>query len=60
MEYIQENKFPHYVSDGTGRDFYVTCNEGGNVRVPRWRDEVGHKFRSSLRDYHKLPAVHIF
>lgn len=38
IQYVQENKFPHYISDGSGRDFYVTCNEGGNTRVPRWRD----------------------
>ena len=57
QEYFPENKFPHYISDGSGRDFYVTSNDGGNVRVPRWRDEVGFKFRSTLRDYHKLPSV---
>ena len=56
-EYAPESKFPHYISDGSGRDFYVSCNDGGNVRVPRWRDEVGFKFRSTLREYHKLPTV---
>jgi hypothetical protein len=38
IEYIAENKFVHYISDGSGRDFYVTQNDGGNVKVPRWRD----------------------
>ena len=52
-----DNKFTHYVSDGSGRDFYVTTNEGGNVTVPRWRDKVDFKFKSSLREYNKLPVV---
>lgn len=54
---MAENKFTHYISDGSGRDFYITSNDGGNVRVPRWRDEVGHKFRATLREYPKLPLV---
>ena len=32
------NKFVHYVSDGTGRDFYVGSTEGGNSCPFRWRN----------------------
>ena len=32
------NKFVHYVSDGSGRDYYVGSNEGGNSTTFRWRN----------------------
>jgi hypothetical protein len=34
------NKFVHYVSDGSGRDFYVGSNEGGNSTTHRWRNQT--------------------
>lgn len=52
-----ENKFPHYISDGSGRDFYVTNDEGGNSNVHRWRNHVDFRFKSSLRSYNKIRVV---
>ena len=52
-----ENRFPHYISDGSGRDFYVTHNEGGNSSVHRWRNQVDFRFKSQLRDYRKIRQV---
>lgn len=43
------NHFKHYTSDGTGRDHYVTCNEGGNIQPYRWTDQPDLKFKNSLR-----------
>ena len=56
------NKFVHYVSDGTGRDFYVGSNEGGNSNVYRWRNQTEHYFRNTLRNSKPLPNVlfHLF
>ena len=51
------SKFTHYTSDGSGRDFYVSSNEGGNVHVPSWRDKVDFKFKSQLRSYNKTNNV---
>lgn len=52
-----ENHFPHYISDGSGRDFYVTNNEGGNSHVHRWRNHVDYRFKSTLRDYNRIRTV---
>mgnify|MGYP000858817068 CR=1 FL=1 len=51
------NKFVHYVSDGSGRDFYVALTNGGNSHPHRWRNETEHYFRQTLRDTKKLPKV---
>lgn len=32
------NKFVHYISDGSGRDYYVASTEGGNSKPFRWRN----------------------
>ena len=53
------NKFPHYVSDGSGRDFYVKNTEGGNSCPFRWRDLTDFRFRSSLRGHDPFPNVKI-
>jgi hypothetical protein len=53
------NKFVHYVSDGSGRDFYVASTEGGNSNPHRWRNQTEHYFRNSLRDNQKLVRVPI-
>lgn len=47
----------HYVSDGSGRDFYVTSTEGGNSNPHRWRNETEYYFRNTLRNNKKLPMV---
>lgn len=52
-----ENNFPHYISDGSGRDFYVTHNEGGNSHVHRWRDHTDFRFKSSLRNHQRIRMV---
>jgi hypothetical protein len=31
------NKFVHYISDGSGRDYYVGSTEGGNSNPFHWR-----------------------
>ena len=54
------NKFVHYVSDGSGRDFYVALTNGGNSNPHRWRNETEHYFRNTLRDTQKLPKVYPF
>lgn len=51
------NKFVHYISDGSGRDFYVGLTEGGNSTPHRWRNHTEFRFRSSLRDHMRLPNV---
>jgi hypothetical protein len=51
------NKFVHYVSDGSGRDFYVASTEGGNSNPFRWRNETELYFRNTLRNNQKLPNV---
>ncbi|CAM6005464.1 unnamed protein product [Sphagnum balticum] len=51
------NKFVHYISDGSGRDHYVTSTEGGNSDPFRWRNQTEFRFRSSLRDNQRLPSV---
>ena len=53
------NKFPHYVSDGSGRDLYVGSNEGGNSCPFRWRDQSDFFFKNSLRNHDPLPSVYI-
>lgn len=51
------NKFPHYVSDGSGRDYYVTSTEGGNSCPFRWRNQTDALFKSTLRSHNPLPNV---
>ena len=51
------NKFVHYISDGSGRDFYVGSTEGGNSNPHRWRNETDFYFKNTLRDNQKLPNV---
>lgn len=53
------NKFPHYISDGSGRDFYVKNTEGGNSVPFRWRDQTDYMFKSTLRSHAEMPSVHI-
>lgn len=52
------NNFPHYISDGSGRDFYVKNNEGGNNMPFKWRDQTGFFFKSTLRGHQPFPNVH--
>lgn len=54
-QYGASNKFPHYVSDGSGRDYYVKQTEGGNSQPFRWRNETDYKFKSSLRGHDPFP-----
>ena len=54
------NKFPHYVSDGSGRDFYVKNTEGGNSCPFRWRNLTDFKFKSSLRAHDPFTDVFNF
>jgi len=49
-----ENKFVHYVSDGSGRDFYVSSTEGGSTVPFKWRNETNYKFISNLRGENKF------
>lgn len=51
------NKFVHYISDGSGRDFYIGSTEGGNSHPHRWRNQTEHYFRNTLRDIRPLPKV---
>jgi hypothetical protein len=51
------NKFVHYVSDGSGRDFYVGSTEGGNSNPHCWRNETDFYFKNTLRGHAKLPKV---
>ena len=51
------NKFVHYVSDGSGRDFYVALSDGGNSKPHRWRNQTEFFFRNTLRNNQKLPKV---
>ena len=51
------NKFPHYVSDGSGRDFYVTSTEGGNSCPFNWRNQTDFFFKSTLRRHAINPNV---
>ena len=54
------NKFPHYISDGSGRDNYVKNTEGGNSIPFRWRDQTDFYFKSTLRSHAEMPNVHYF
>ena len=54
------NKFVHYISDGSGRDYYVGSTEGGNSNPHRWRNNTEFYFRNTLRDNQKLPKVKIY
>lgn len=45
---IMHAKPVHYRSDGSGRDFYVTCNEGGLAHQPSFWG-VTKDFKRSLR-----------
>lgn len=51
------NKFPHYVSDGTGRDYYVGSTEGGNSAPFRWRNQTDYYFKNTLRNHNPFPSV---
>lgn len=51
------NKFVHYISDGSGRDFYVGLTEGGNSHPHSWRNQTEHYFRNTLRSNQPLPKV---
>eukprot|EP01017_Pseudomicrothorax_dubius_P033094 TRINITY_DN4393_c0_g1_i2.p1 TRINITY_DN4393_c0_g1~~TRINITY_DN4393_c0_g1_i2.p1 ORF type:complete len:158 (-),score=21.52 TRINITY_DN4393_c0_g1_i2:163-636(-) len=49
-------KYSHYAPDGTGRDFYIKCDEGG--QSPRFRDYSPHSILAgSLRTDRKRPPV---
>ena len=50
-------KFPHYISDGSGRDFYVKKTDGGNSRPFSWRDKTDFKFKASLRGHPEMQSV---
>jgi len=54
---ISNLKFVHYISDGSGRDFYVGLTEGGNSDPHRWRNQTEFRFRSSLRNHNPMPSV---
>lgn len=56
LESTGNNRFVHYVSDGTGRDNYVGRTEGGNATPYDWKETTEHRFLASLRTP-KLPAV---
>ncbi|CAD8074848.1 unnamed protein product [Paramecium sonneborni] len=42
-------KFQHYPNDGSGRDFYITCNEGGQLQ-----NQKKFNFLLNLRSYNKM------
>ena len=46
-----------YISDGSGRDHYITCNAGG--LKPRVGKSVIDHFRSTLRDYEPATMVNL-
>ena len=54
-QYGASNKFPHYISDGSGRDYYVKNTEGGNSTPFRWRDQTDYFFKSTLRSHAEFP-----
>lgn len=51
------NRFHHYHSDGTGRDYYVKSTDGGNSHPFRWRNQSDFQFKSSLRERDPLYKV---
>jgi hypothetical protein len=56
-QFGDSNRFPHYISDGSGRDFYVKSTEGGNSHPFRWRNQTDYRFKNSLRGHNPFPNV---
>ena len=53
------NRFPHYVSDGSGRDYYVKSTEGGNSVPFDWRNQTDLLFRNTLRSHKPMTTVRV-
>ncbi len=56
----ERGKFNHYTSDGSGRDFYITSNEGGNSFPFRWRNQTDFRYKNGLRNHSSLCTVNCY
>ena len=52
---VMHSKPIKYPQDGSGRDYYIKCTDGGLSALTRKDFEFKHTFKKNLRTYERIP-----